>query len=355
MKTRVSEEEEKLIASKLINNIAKRLLIKNKNFIVIIVGETGSGKSESAISFCYLVEKAVCNLLKNEKVRNAIKKRGVNPEEIKINPDEIYKRIVFDGKGFMNLTNTEEIQMKGKKKYKPVKLCKGNMILWDEAGAGEMDNQTWQNKVSIAINHIFQTFRSDNIGVVLTVPFKDWVNKKVKQLAHSTMETITILHRRKRCKLKWLFHRKNHRTGDIIDVYPRVLLNGRKLKIERVLLPRPPRKIRNRYIDLKEEFNYIKKQQAKEKIDEMENENAKKGNLTFSEDDIERIVKEIVERADVLCKEHRGQIRIPKQTIEGLYNCSSRDASKIKALVELKLNETSSNIEEKEEDDYISD
>ena len=314
---------------KVIRRIAERLMKKNKNFLAVFIGETGSGKSESAISLGYMIEKEVVALLKE---------RGVPEEEIKIKPDEIYKRIVFTGKEFMDLTEAEKyIDEKGREKYRLKYLHKGNVVIWDEAGAGEADNQRWQTNVAIAVNHVVQTFRSDNIAVLFTVPYRDWVNKKIRQLFHATFETVDIIARRRRCLLKFFYLKKNHRSGDVLDVYPRVVVNGVKIKIGGIYMPRPPVKIRHRYIEMKERFNFLKKQEAKKAIEELEKPKIEeKRRLTREE--INNIVKELEKNIRILGRFTRGKWTISKDTIEGLYNCHSKDATIIKALLELKVN-----------------
>lgn len=127
---------------------AHRRFKRNQNFICIIYGPTGSGKSYLGLRSC----------------------------------EKIDANFTLDG-CFWTFKKLME-QIEGGKR-------KGSMLMWDEAGTGlsARDWYTAQNKLA---GYLFQTFRQDNLGLIMTVPDITFIDSNVRKLVHATMKTSGI-------------------------------------------------------------------------------------------------------------------------------------------------------------------
>ncbi len=123
-----------------IATIRNRLIKKNKNWISIVEGETGSGKSTVAIT-----------------------------QALAIDPTFNEERIIFSPKDFL---------------YRVKDLKRGQVIMWDETGVG-FSSQDFAERVSKYISKVFQTMRFKNGATIMTVPMKGMINVNARRLVHS--------------------------------------------------------------------------------------------------------------------------------------------------------------------------
>jgi len=125
------QEETKPI---LIQYINQRVMKRNKNFIMLFVGATGSGKSYSALRLAEMLD-----------------------------PTFTIDRVKFKAKDFMDCINDLV------KRSEAGEEIKGRVILWDEFGVehNAREFMTISNRV---INYFFQTSRHLNLIVIMTVP-----------------------------------------------------------------------------------------------------------------------------------------------------------------------------------------
>ncbi|MFB6209796.1 MAG: zonular occludens toxin domain-containing protein [Candidatus Nanohaloarchaea archaeon] len=79
----------------------------------------------------------------------------------------------------------------------------GDVVVFDEAGAG-MSAKAHMTKKNRIIDQVLQTFRRQNIAVIFTVPSKSNVDKSVRRLLHTYIETKGIDYNKKQNLLKWL-------------------------------------------------------------------------------------------------------------------------------------------------------
>lgn len=128
----------------------KSRINKNKNCLVIVCGETGSGKSYSA---GYIAET--------------------------LDPDhDVDHHLVFTAKQFMRLINSKQLK-------------KGSVIIWDEAGVG-IPTREWYSISNKAISYVLQTFRFMNLIVIFTTPAFEYIDKQTRNLFHFYIETIKV-------------------------------------------------------------------------------------------------------------------------------------------------------------------
>ena len=132
---------------------------KNKNFLCMITGQTGSGKSWTALSLGEMLDEEFSS-----------------------------ERVVFNGRELMSLINSG-------------KLTKGSVIIWDEAGV-ELSSRSWQSQANKLINYLIQTFRHKNFILIFTAPYGDFIDVGTRKLFHAEFQTSKILMKEKKCRLK---------------------------------------------------------------------------------------------------------------------------------------------------------
>ncbi len=126
----------------LINRIDDRVNRQNKNFLMVLTGSTGSGKTYTAMRFAELID-----------------------------PTFDISRVVFTQEQFMDL-------------LKNGKLQKGNVIVWDEVGVNQSAKE-WFETTNKLINFVIQTFRNKNLVVICTAPNFNFVDSSTRQLFHA--------------------------------------------------------------------------------------------------------------------------------------------------------------------------
>ena len=143
-----------------------RRIARNQNFLGVVYGPTGSGKSFLAMR---LAEK--------------------------LDPDFNIDRLVFTVQDLMNVLDGG--------------LKSGSVIIFDEAGTG-LSARDWYSAQNKFMNYILQTFRQDNIILLLTVPDITFIDSNVRKLLHATIKTNNINYSMKICNFK--FYLLDHRT-----------------------------------------------------------------------------------------------------------------------------------------------
>jgi len=129
----------------------KQLIRKNKNFLCIITGPTGSGKSWTGLSLGKMID-----------------------------PDFDLSRVIFSGKELMRLINSGELGNK-----------KGTFLMWDEAGI-DLSNRSWQSVTNKMLNFLLQTFRHRCFILFFTTPYIDFLDKQSRKLFDAEFQTIRI-------------------------------------------------------------------------------------------------------------------------------------------------------------------
>lgn len=149
----------------------KRRIRNNKNALILVIGDTGSGKSYASL-----------RLLK------------------KINPTFNVDFVEFKPDKFVDLVN---------KNYPPM-TC----MLFDEVGVA-MNARSWQSKFNKILSYVLQTFRFKNYIVMFTVPDLSFVDIHARKLFHYEMEAKNIDHSMKIAKFSFRYIQINRKTGKI--------------------------------------------------------------------------------------------------------------------------------------------
>mgnify|MGYP002761211339 FL=1 len=221
----------------LIQQVQRRLWKKNKNWLGIITGQTGSGKSWSALSMAE-----------------------------KIDPDFDTSKVVLEPENF--LKNVAERTW-----------GQGDVVIFDEAGAG-MSAKAHMTKKNRIIDQVLQTFRRQNIAVIFTVPSKSNVDKSVRRLLHTYIETKGIDYKNNRNLLKWLEMDYNQKTDKIYYKYPkRKNSEGAIRKIKTVKMGKPSEDLIKQYESKRTKFQDRKNKEfydeIKEQVDDSDNSSSK--------------------------------------------------------------------------------
>jgi hypothetical protein len=141
-----------------VNYVLNRIK-QNKNMMIFIGGSTGSGKSWASMSIAK-----------------------------QIDPTFTADRIVFNGTELMALINSGT-------------LTKGSAIVFEEAGIG-MSSKSWQSTTNKMLNYLVQTFRHQNLILILNSPYMDFVDASTRKLFHAEISTMSVNLATQMCKVK---------------------------------------------------------------------------------------------------------------------------------------------------------
>ena len=189
----------------------KQRVRKNKNFIGLVMGPTGSGKTYSALS---IAEQS--------------------------DPNFNIKQVVFTGKELMALMNSE-------------KLKKGSVIVFEEVGI-ELDASKWQSTANQMIKYLLETFRHRNFILLMTTPYMGYLAKGGRMLLHGVFETQSIDVNKKTCKLKPMLLQYNSRRDKTYWKYLRVKTEDGIKPLTRWNVPLPSPELIKKYEERKSEF-----------------------------------------------------------------------------------------------------
>ncbi len=196
-----------------INYIKKRIK-NNKNFICILSGPTGSGKSWSALAIAEM-----------------------------LNKDFTVERVVFRGKELMRLVNSENLKKKT-----------GVVIVFDEAGI-DLSSRNWQSVTNRMLNFLIQTFRHRNFVLLFTAPYGDFLDLATRKLFHAEFQTVGINKAKKTVTLKPKLQQYNSAKGKwytpfLKAVKPEIGM----VKVKRWAVPKPSKELIEEYEKKKQKF-----------------------------------------------------------------------------------------------------
>lgn len=263
----------------------KERILQNRNLNAIFVGDTGSGKSYSAISLASQVD-----------------------------PDFSADRIAFTTKKFLELVNSD--------------LRKGSVIIFDDAGLG-IPAREWQSTSSKVFGLLFQGFRYKNLISLITVPSYQFIEKQSRMLMHLYFEATSVQGVMKPFRPFFPF-----RGADQMGFkFPTQVKDGVLQKITRIKFKLPPQKIidayeadKKEYMDNKnegflkevkyaEKLNEIKQKQLQEKIEEAINGNVE----ADRKDNAKEKVNELHSQGYSI-REIAKIVKMPKSTVQRLIN-----------------------------------
>ena len=191
--------------SLLVEYIHERVQKRNKNFGMVFVGPTGSGKSYSALRLAEMID-----------------------------PTFDVSRVKFKAKDFMNVINDLV------EKSENGEDIRGKVIMWDEMGV-EHDSKKFMSNSNRIINYFFQTSRHLNLVVIMTVPLLSFIDSSTRKLMHSIGQMQGINQRDKTATVKVKMLQVDVMTGKEYPKYIRFIKNN-KMFVNRLYKLRLPSK-----------------------------------------------------------------------------------------------------------------
>ena len=209
MKSKRPSSLDELFIDKFILSRIKR----NKNCLIFIAGDHGSGKSYSALT----VAKNIC---------------AMQGKEFKID------NVVFTVQDFFELS---------------LKLKNGGVIIFDEVGAN-LPPEKWYETINLLFDKWLQVFRYKRQIVIFTAFDRGDVMKRIRKRFHHFVYIIDNDGRR--AWGNWYEIKKFYRVGSgvlIQERFPRVQENGTTYVLNPVYIRKPPRKLWKKYEERREE------------------------------------------------------------------------------------------------------
>ena len=231
-----------------INYIHQRIK-NNKNFVCILTGPPGNGKSWTALSIAE-----------------------------QLDPEFTLDRVCFRAKDIMKQINGGNMKS-------------GSVLIWDEAGI-DLSNRNWQSELNKVVNFLLQTFRHRNFILIFTTPYSDFVDAATRKLFDAEFETVKILKDERKVRLKAKCLQYNSRQKKFYAKYLRVIKPGVGfIKIKKWDVPAPSVKLRNGYEKLKLEFTSSLNREIMDRIHNVDFDGKRKKPLTLLQKQIEECWK----------------------------------------------------------------
>lgn len=273
--------------SVIIRRIRKRLLEENKNALILIVGDTGSGKSLDAI------------------------RMGLEISGERFTPAHVAHQ---KGIEFMRVINTPGLR-------------RGDTILWDDVGKG-LKKRDWYEMVNKAVIDVLQVFRVLGLCVIFTCPDAKLIDSNALALFHYWGEMVKIDRKNQTATMKFFEIQHNRRSGKMYWHYLRERVGGKIKTITRFTLLRPPKEFERQYEKdkrpavkrtLTETTKLFEKMDAKQKL-EMLND--------------AEIVEEILQDAESFLKTYNKRTTVDRFAIMARFKVGMYRANKIKGMAE---------------------
>ena len=160
-----------------------RVINKNQNNLITIVGATGSGKTYFGLSFA-------------EKLANKNK------------VDFNITHVVFSLPDLMSLINSE-------------KLKRGSVVLFDEPQIS-ISNRDFQSKANKVFNYLLSTFRHLNYTLLFCTPYEDLLDKSTRKLFHAKLLMQSINIKNKTSTVRPYLIEYNSKLGKFYEKFLRV-------------------------------------------------------------------------------------------------------------------------------------
>lgn len=295
----ISPEERMGFMERTNNNFYKQVLRriwkKNKNVIIVIVGGTGSGKSYVALKIASKIDPT-------------------------FTAETLDNRLAYKPEMFFRMIGQD--------------LKKGQAVIIDEGGT-TVDAREWQTFNNKAISHIFQTFRYENLCVIITVPSFKFIDVSVRRLLHYCIETMDINIKE---GLNIVKIKKVQYNPILDEPYMKNLLgidDGETVKIREWAFKKPKAKLWHKY----EAISQLQKHEIKRQLtltsERMHKEEERRDRPRPT---IDQIVEEVLKNPDPFTKASRPDI-VVASVIEAKWDVPTYYAQKAKAAAELKMKE----------------
>lgn len=216
------------------DKLRNRCIKQNKNALILMSGETGSGKSITGLTVGHEIDPTLC-------------------------VDNLDVRIAKSVTEFLEFTNN---------------MSKGQVLIWDEAGVG-LSASEWWKRANILINYVLQTFRHENICVIFTAPTMKDLDSKARTRFHYYMEPVSIDYEKKLAKVKVRRWQHNPELG---KTYSKRLIHkdGRfELVVSHMEVPLAPQEIIDKYESIMKPWKRNVKETARIELETLQQDSKK--------------------------------------------------------------------------------
>jgi DNA-directed RNA polymerase subunit RPC12/RpoP/adenylate kinase family enzyme len=202
----MTENEESMKNSVWLLQWIRNRIKKNRNLIALFIGDTGSGKSMSAIRLAERVD-----------------------------PNFSVDRIVFTVQDFLELVNSG--------------LPAGSVIVFDDAGLG-INARLWQEMSARVFGMLTQGFRYKQILTFITVPDETFIERQSRRLVHIRFEATDV---QGLMKMK-LLSRNTFDPEHPMAKFPRIHRGISEIIVKMVKFRLPSDDLREKYEAKKKEY-----------------------------------------------------------------------------------------------------
>ena len=263
--------------------IYRRVHEWNQNFMGVIVGETGKGKSYGALRLA----------------------EALYPE---FSVDDV----AFTLEEFFSLVEEDKPE--------------GSVIVLDEAGVGA-SHRDWYDDAHQHLNYVLQTWRHQNRIALLTLPELDKLDPVARSRLHGYFEMVRLNHEEQWSRAQFKRIKTNPRTGENGYPYPRIRWNGTKRKFKGLTFGLPSEELRDAYEERKEAFTDELNSAARDFVTDDEDE----------EEDYapEEVVDEIESRdaVDAYLEDSPGGRYIDRELLKIDYGLTENESKTVKSLM----------------------
>jgi len=265
--------------------ILDRLSIKKeKNALILVVGNTGEGKSEYCNSFSLELDPVFNNDRVAHKTANS----------------------------FVHILNHDKT------------IHRGSCVVWDDAGKG-LKRDEWYLAINRIIRDILQTFRIDGLIVFINCPDPSFIDKKVLKLFHYWVELDHIDYEQELAYSRFYSIQVNKKTEKIYWHRPTYIADdGSLTRIDFHVTRKTPGDFDREYRRRKNASNKLIKLDAEKKLNRMEEEE-KIENMTVGE-----IIEEISADFGKYIDEYHGRKFFDLYRIMSKYKIGRDKATQVK-------------------------
>lgn len=212
----------------LIDYIENQIFEQNSNFVCLVGGLPGKGKSVTSMGLC-----------------ERYSLRTGQPFSVEWNVVHSVQDLVG------RLAELQELFEKGEN-------VRGVALLFDDAGVS-MDNRAWQDELHKILNDSLEVMRYLGVVLFVTAPAKDRIDKKLRDLAHATLD-IKKKVEGEYTLCKFYLSERHFKTGDYIPVLLKARHGSWNYKIQFVKIRPCSAKLKHSYERWMQEFkgNIIK-------------------------------------------------------------------------------------------------
>lgn len=289
------EDHKGYFARKFINKLKRRLSHQNSNFMVLITGRPGTGKSYYSLSLAKLIDPNF----------------------------DIYSKMYYDS-----------VQMI--KDVRDGKIKKKDVVVLEESGV-DLNARSAMTTKNSTIQAVLQTVRFLNWGLILNLPNIGMIDRNVRKLLHYHFSMTKIDRTKKRGIAKIASIEEDEFTGKKYFPFPKFKMNGLDYKMKYMGLPQPDKLMLDAYESRKLEFSQEFYTKALDKIETVEENKKKKSKSNkLSDDQFDKCLETIKDNPDKFRRSKNG-VKFDRDIIVSYFELPYKEATRLKRTAELKL------------------